>query len=420
MRLCIVAGLLVLLAAGGGTGRASDRLSATLAVGFDSFSEKYSIVEADTLAYANEINSTLGVSYRAPIKGTGVLLAADEFSASTAALRNRLTLGLDLPRRQDDRLTMGNTLTLRRYFARDRDDELALPSDHIEDEAEVRYRARLTDHVTMAVRDRFDLVDYRTQTPYELDSYRNRIGGEAVIEPEPMSRLAIAYDFARQAVPDSSAIDYGEHDLLADLWQGLGYRHDLELHGELVRRSYRDETSRPGYYLFGAGGRLASRLGERWTLAPRAEIEATSVDIPSDVYYSGLLTRFGIDLAIAATPELTVGLEPRGALLRADAAAGEDYDELSVAWHGEWFRLGRAWIQGALDFGYRDYRALTTAPLDGLYSDYRFFRINTIGAIEFDERTTFNFYVSFEPERHDVESDDATIILVSTDLAYRF
>ena len=36
------------------------------------------------------------------------------------------------------------------------------------------------------------------------------------------------------------------------------------------------------------------------------------------------------------------------------------------------------------------------------------------------DRTTLSTYLSYEPERHEVPGDDATISLISTDLTVRF
>jgi hypothetical protein len=250
---------------------------------------------------------------------------------------------------------------------------------------------------------------------YEYDYWRNETETSLRINPNFDTSLEFAYAFGYRSVPDSSAIDYREHQLRADWWQTYGFRTDLEWSGEVEERSYIDEETRPGYVRVATGVHLGVWVTDQAGLRFREELEVIDYDAASQVYFSTFLNRIGVEAAFRVTPALEIGIEPRFALLRADAASGEDFDELSLVLSGDWFRLSRLWFDASFELGHRDY-----SDAVGIYSDYWFGRSNLYATIELGNRTAWNLFLSYEPERHEIDGDDTTTALVSTDLTLRF
>jgi len=419
-----------------GTGSHQEGLSSTFSMGFDSFSEKYSIEEADTLDYSNEFHSAVGLAYvrawdvsspapeatpeRAWKGDVGFeddirLGVSDVLTVSEAAVRNRWNVDFELATGQDDRLSLANELTTKRF---DPSDELNLSSDYVQELARFLYRARLSGVLALSLRDRIELVDFSQQDAYEVDYRLNEASAGLSIEPGLDGSVDFAYGLSHRVVPDSSAIDYREHGFRVGGWRAFGFRTNLEFKGEVERRRYRDELTRPGYFTFIGDGHLAVRATDRLELRLRQELETWDYDAPSQVYYDRFLHGTGVEARVNITPELELGLEPRYTFLRGSDESIEDYDERSVVLAGDWIRLDRLWLNASIEYGRRDYARQVTAA--GIFSDYTFVRTNLFSAVELSRRTVWNLYLSHEPERHINQDDDTTTALFSTDLTVRF
>jgi hypothetical protein len=412
--------------------------SSLFSVGFDSFSEKFSIDDADTLDLLNEFRSSVGLAYRHAFGGDGGDRSASEGTAapppsrlrledvltfSDAAVRNRWNADLELVSGRGDRLLLASELSSRQIH---QGGDLSSSSDYIQEVARAQVRARLTGPFSLFLRDRFEVIDFAQEDAYEMDYRRNEAGVGFAVESGLDSALEMTFLRGDRVVPDSSAIDYSEHALRMVWWQGLGLRSRIEAQADIGRRRYEDESVRPGYVLFAGQGRLAVGVGERFEVRLREELEATSYAAPSQVYFDQWLELAGIELMAAVAPGLELGVEPRVSLLRAEEGSGEDYDEWSGVLLADWLRIGRFWLAASVEAGNRDYRKQAVASEDTLggagsiFSDYSFVRTNVFGNLELGRRTTWSLHFSHEPERHALEGDDVTTSLFSTELVVRF
>lgn len=387
-------------------------------IGFDSFGEQYSIEEADTLDFSNEVWTRAGLLVQKPWTDAGRFWAEDQLSVSNVALRNRLGLGFDRGFRMDDALSVRSDLTVRRnHPERDPDDALALSSGYWQEDARAGYRPRLTDWGRLRLGERFFVIDFTDDSHYEYDYLQNELSAGLEVEPGPGRGLDGDYIYARRVVPDSSAIDYQEHRGRIEYRQSDGLWGRFELVGEAARRHYRVETVRPGSTTVRGAGAVALVAGDRFEVRIEDGLESIDYDAPSTIYFDQTENRFGVGLFYSPGPALELGGEPRYTLLRAAAGADEDYDEWSLVFSTRVFSRRRWWIDLAVEPGHRDYLA---AAAESIYSDYDFVRGTVLGSIQLGARTTLNGYLSYEPERHEEPGDDATITLVSTDLSFRF
>ena len=405
-------------ASGTDFGAAAPRVLWTAGIGFDSFGERYSLEAADTLDFSNEVWTRAGVMAQRPWTRRGRFWIEDQLSFSNIALRNRIAFGLDRAWRVDDALSFQSDLALRRnHPGPDQNDALALSSSYWQEDARLSYRPRLTDELRLRLGERFFLIDFTGETRYEYDYLQNELALGLELERGLGRVLDLDYGYARRLVPDSSAVDYGEHRVRVGYRASDGLWGRFELAGEALRRHYRDEEVRPGSTVLRAEGSLALAAGERWEMRIGDGCESTTYDAPSSVYFDLVVNRSGIGVFYLLGPAFEIGGEPRYTLLRAAEDAGEDYDELSLSVALRLFRGQTAWLDLALEPGHRDY--LDRAP-EGIYSDYDFVRGTAVGSLQLGDRTTLAAYVSYEPERHEVPGDDATITLISTDLTVRF
>jgi hypothetical protein len=405
---------------------ASGRLITTLSAGFDSFGEKYSIDEADTLDYTNELRSIVGLQYTNGWGPGHAVSVRNHLSISNASLRNLLRFDLDLVPRPGDRFTLSNELVAKRF---DRGEDYVLSSDHIQEMVRAAYRLRVNQSVRLRLGQRFELMDFRQASYYEYDYRRSVTGIDLDVERGIDSYVNVGYALAYRAVPDSSEVRYLDQNLHGSLLQYIGMRSALDLRGEMARRRYGDPAARPGYFYFDLGGRFSYRLTERVELRLRQQLESYSYDVPSEVYFNYTRYLGGVEASFSPHLDVRLGIEPRLGLLRASAPI-EEYREISVVLAGDWIRVDGIWLTASLEIGKRRYlvagvvdpEALTGEdPFVGsLYSDYAFNRVNLFSTVEFRRRYALNLFLSFEPERHVNDADDTTTTLVSTDLTVRF
>jgi hypothetical protein len=399
-------------------GAATSPVHWTAGIGFDSFGERYSLEDADTLDFSNEVWTRAGMLVQRPLTRRGRFWVDDQLSFSNVALRNRLALGLDVLLRADDALHLKSDLGLRRNHPDlNRDDALAASSSYWQEDARLSYRPRLTDELRLRLGERFFVIDFMDETRYEYDYFQNEAGFGLELEPALGRLFELDYGWARRMVPDSSAVDYGEQRLQIGYRQSDGLWGRFELMGEAARRNYRAEEVRPGSTVVRAEGALALALAERWEVRVGDGCESTTYGAPSAVYFDVIENRVGAGVFLLLGPAFELGAEPRYTLLRAAEEADEDYDELSLGLSLRAFRGQSGWLDLAVEPGHRDY--LDQAP-ESIYSDYDFVRGTAVGSLQLGDRTTLSAYLSYEPERHEEPGDDATITLISTDLTVRF
>ncbi|MGD8394075.1 MAG: hypothetical protein PVF43_01235 [Candidatus Eiseniibacteriota bacterium] len=410
------------------------QLETTLSAGFDSFGERYTIDEADTLDFTSELRSIAGLRYTREWGRGHELELRNTLSVSGSSLRNQLVTGVELVRRRDDRLILSNELSVKRF---DRGDDYSVASDHVQETVRAGYRARLDESVVLRLGQRLEVYAFDDPSTYEYDYRRSRTSVDLDVVRGLGTAFDLGYAFAYRGVPDSTAIDYLDHEVRGDLLGYFGSRATLDLGTSLFRRSYRDPEVRPGYYLLDGAARLGVRVADRLELRLHQELELYDYRAPNEVYFDSRRHLNGVEAAFEPTADVRLGLEPRFTYLKASNDA-EEYQETSVVVSGEWIRLDGLWLTASLELGRRDYRAvaenlLATELSTGtnqvadddpfaalLYTDYGFARVNLFATVEFARRYAFNLYLSHEPERHDDSSDDTTLTLLSTDITVRF
>jgi hypothetical protein len=410
------------------------RLETTLSAGFDSFGERYSIDEADTLDFTSELRSIAALRYTRDWGRGHELELRNTLSLSGSSLRNQLVTEVDLVRRRNDRLTLANELAVKRF---DRGDDYSVASDHVQETVRASYRAQLDESVRLRLGQRLELYAFDEPSTYEYDYRRSRTSIDLDVVRGLDAVFDVGYALAYRDVPDSTAIDYLDHEVRGDLLGYLGRRTTLDLGLSLSRRGYRDPSARPGYYLLDGSARLGMRVADQLELRLRQELELYDYDTPNDVYFSSQRHLNGVEASYEPSVDVRLGLEPRFTRHTASNDA-EEYRETSVVLSGEWIRLDGLWITTSLELGQRHYREVEeellastgsaeTVQLDDeetvspfLYSDYDFTRVNVFATVEFARRYAFNLYLSHEPERHDDANDDTTMTLISTDITVRF
>ncbi len=395
-------------------GAAAPEVDGQFSVGFDSFSEKFSIDEADTLDSTSEVRSQLVVGVGGELGEGHRYAVKNTFSLSEHVRRNVLRLGGDWRVRHRDVLSVENELAVKNF---DGSDDFALSSDHVYEQLRVAYEAPLNDAVALTFRQVFETIDFEERSTYEYDYRRRYSRGGLKLRRSFETLLDVQYGYRTRVVPDSTSINYGEHLLTGNLLQLIGLAATLDVTGEMARRRYADSMTRPGHFLFDVRGGVGWQLSERFGARLRQELSAENYDIPSAVYFNRLQHLTGFEVGFDPNLEFRLAFEPRFNVLHADRAAGEEYVEYSLVSSGQWLKLDRLWMTASVELGARDYGF---DDVDAIYSDYRFVRTHVMSTLEFGNRYAWSVFLVHEPERHRQENDNTTTTLFSTDVSLSF
>ena len=237
-----------------------------------------------------------------------------------------------------------------------------------------------------------------------------------------LSTIDIGYGLRSTAVVDSAPGSYVEHEITAlyDAYGGSSYY--LSAEASATRRDYihDDNSSATGWAVLARGtARYSASLA--LDLEARPYLELARHDIPDFVYYD--YQKIGLDLGLKARSGEKIGWEllPGGEFLRAPGFEREDYDQGHVSLGFDVMSTG-LWLDVSCKIGRRDYAS--PAPRDDLQSiprsDYVFTELLLLAEKRVWGPVSLRVTGSHDVEWHELEEDDITIFLLSSELAYRF
>jgi hypothetical protein len=397
------------------------RLTGSFSTGFDSFQEKYSIIDRDTLDMVNELRASaaLGIlagsflrdfiflegraQYGEDSYETGGLL---KITKSLRTRVSRIGFDVDFIRRSYGSLTTYqfpnnyDRLFLRGYF-----------------------RHLLTRSFAFRLTDRLEHQNFQRRTEFDYDYTRNRISLAGEFEWDFTTFLDLRLDHATMDVPDSTEIEYEA------LIPSLEFRHFAGLHERFVlltaveRRDYVTGSPRSSFWatLGGFTGELP--LDETKSLLLENNLDWYDYDNENQVYFDYVENNTALLFKLNPTIALSFGAGPTYGFLHSDVSEQDEYDEYGVRVVFDYNNASLAWVSLAYEAGKRQYAAYSEAqqPEDiSLFSDYRYHRLSLFTNFRLVGGFSFNGFFDFAPEDHVREGDDATATLISLSVNYVF
>ncbi len=385
------------------------RNQATL--GYDSFIDRFTILEADTFESVQDLYLGLGnaLSYR---DGASKALFSNYFRFGNQTIDENLDLEGSIAPAGSTVLDVRSALHWK-HFREGSDYEFG--NDYLQANAMFRIRTNTGEHSRLSLKSRFELVDYEEKTDFDYD-YRYFDGGAEWETGDGIDRmLHLGLVAGKREVPDTTSLSYDR--LLAEIETRLSAASafSLQLASSADRKDYR-ETARSSYWNVtsqiemsrgAAGGAVFSLLGES---------EILRFDRSDSTYFDTHFLRAGLRARLPVRSQSAAYAEPRYAVMLCGSFPEERYREISCVLAGEIMRSDGFWLSLSYEPGYRDY------ALDGneLYSDFYLNRLSAMGSLSLPAETTLNVLVTHEPERHSRREDDFSVTLVSIDLTKRF
>lgn len=428
LRLLIVAavGTITVSAARVATGQTaieSGRFVGAVEVGFDSFQERYSIVDEDTLDSVNEFRSRARIGYtRGAVIGNYFLLEArgllGEDNYETAG---RLRWTRRLP--SITSTFQIETDVTRRGFHKN--STYQFPNDNLRTSARAFFRKAAGHRLSLRLTNYLENVDFDQRTEFDYDYLRNVATLSADFSAGIYTGVGIGLRYATMSVPDSSEIEYGAWQPIAELrWTPEAHKR-VALSGSTERRSYGDIATRSSFWLFLASGGVEWPVHPVWSVELIDEIVMYTYDTNSDAYFGYVENRLAALVNYNPSWYLQAGAGPTYSHLRSQFSTQDEYDEFGARLSLEYMRGAKIWVSATYEPGRRNYLAYNgedalTSTFATVFSDYTYHRLSLFVNARVRGGLGISLLADYQPEDHERQTDDATATLFSVGLSYIF
>ncbi len=402
---------LLLTAAATGPVRAQTTANGSLSIGYDSFIDRFTILEDDTTDTVQEIYLSLDNSLN--LKKKSLRLAFhNAFRMGNQTLGDNLFSSLTAGSGSSTVLELRNQTMYRHYLA---GSDYEFGNDYTQSNTSLRISRYLADDFRVAARGRLESTDYSQRTDFDYD-YRYADGGLELEAGSYFGKFVrIAAAAGHREAPDTTALNYDR--FLADLELHMvpagGCLLEISVAGD--RRSYAVSVERSIWNVYSqAGLTLDSGNATRYSL--RLESELYLYDKPSTTFFDTHFIRGGVRISSVALGRLTVFGEPRFAAMLCDAYEEERYEEGSIVLGLELLGGTDYWLSFSWEPGRRNY----IMEENEIYSDFYLNRFSLIGNVTAASGLSFDLFVMHDPERHSRRDDDFSMTMVSAAVTKRF
>ena len=401
---------------------AAGRWLGSAEVGYDTYTERYSIAEADTLSSINEartrlrlawVTGSLGRNY-ALVEGRQYFGESSWESAAHGMLTRRLGGAGAWVVNVDGELA-------RRGFREGSGYEF--PNDYTRAYARAGLRARAGPRMTVRVDDRVENLDYDQRTEFDYDYTRNIATAMLDVGRDPFRGVSGGVRFSTMSIPDSTEIEYYALGPVFEL-RAFGAPHErvyLNVSGE--RREYPENGTRSSFQAVLVAGVLEWPFAEHWGIETATDTEDYSYDVATGAYDDYLESRNYLALNWFSGG-FKLGAGPAFGWLSSQQAPEEEYRELGARLAVENIGLSGLYLWASYEPGVRDYEAFAAdaAVIDNadvIFSDYVYHRVNVFANARVYRSLWLNIFFDWQPEDHDRDGDDATATVGSISLMYQ-
>ncbi len=401
---------------------AGGRITGRFELGYDSFSERYTILDADTLDRVNEWRSRLHLGWsRGRILRnyfqveTRALLGQDD---SETALALRATRRL--PGRPGSRLSVDVDL-LRRAFGQNT--TLQFPNDYDRFHALTYARIAVAPSVAVRIADRVEVLDYQRRTEFDYDYTRHQVSAAVYYDRSFATTLSGGVRRTSLSIPDSSEIEYTAWTPFVELRTMPSLNHIAWVSAAMERRLYRPEGTRNSYWNILATGGIEWNVRDPMGVVVENRVDWYNYDSETGVYFDSMENRTIVLARYAPTERLRAGLGGAWGRFRSAQSRDDEYNERGAMVRIHYTPSPAAWFDVEYERGRRRYPAYSpdaSIDAESVFSDYDYDRVSVLAGWRFLDGLSLNLFVDYQPEDHEREGDDATATLFSANLSWTF
>lgn len=379
--------------------------------GFDSFVDRFTILEVDTAESVQEYYAGLGNDLLFKRNG------------ASGGLRNFFRIGKQtIDEHIEGELSLlpvpSTRIDIRSFFHYkhfQESSDYTFGTDYIQSNTHVKVRRKLGEESKLSFRGRFEGVDYERQSEFDYDYYYFDGGLEFEAGSLLRKMIRIGGFAGHREAPDTTELNYERAAGEIELQFMLGDGGLLHLYSVGDRRDYQG-SARSSYWLVISHAELMITSLSGRSMSVKFESEYTTYDDPTLIFFDNHFIRGGAGIKIPLRDRLSVTAEPRIARMFCSAYKEERYIEYTAQFGVEIFGSSDFWLIASYEPGYRDYIYET----NDLYSDFYLNRLSLMGSIPLRMGFYVNLFAMHDPERHMRREDDFSVTLFSLDLTKRF
>lgn len=390
---------------------AETSIRSSLSFGYDSFIDRYTILEDDTTDTAQEIYGSLdnSLDWRRGSLRTGLY---NSLRFGDQAINDNLLASFAAGSRRATRFEIRSNLFVKRFQS---GSDYQFGNDYTQTNSTARISRQFSESLRAGIKGRFELVDYRDRTDFDYD-YRYFDAGIEVEGGSYFSKfLRIAAAAGHRDVPDTTSLNYNR--LIADLELRLppssNMMFEMSMTGD--RRDYRESVKSSAWNLYTETSLTVSRpSGNRFSL--RIETESYLYDSPSKTFFNTWFARSGLRSTIPIRESLSVFAEPRYARMFCSDFSEERYWEGSIVLGCDLLGGEKYWLNFTYEPGRRNY----LVEENEIYSDFYLNRLSLMGSVSAGNGVSITLFVMHDPEKHARRDDDFSITLISASVGKSF
>jgi hypothetical protein len=386
-------------------------------IGFDSFTEKYSIIEQDTLDRLTEFRTRLNLGYfqgsilkdYLRVEGQGLIGE----SSYDGVGRVKLTSGFDSMTR-----FLLDSEIMKRSF-RD-SSEYTFANDFLKYNLRTYLKRSINPSASVKLTERFEWMDFDKRTEFDYDYIRSHLVLSGDFEPDFSTLYHGAFGLATKSIPDTTEISYKAYTMALEMRRSFGIYRQFFLAVDGERRLYAHEPARSSFWAVQSNiSSQPLRFGSL-VLSLENMFESYIYDRDSDVYFDYIEDRAAALLNYHRSFDLSFGMGPTIGAFVSRSSPEDEYKEYGGKMSVDLSRGTSLWLSGSYELGRRDYNEDEDSPIGVLFSDFTYQRIFLFATIRMWNNLSLNLFLTHEPEDHRIEDDDSTTTLFSLDLGYSF
>jgi hypothetical protein len=388
----------------------SAELRNRLLAGYDSFIDRFTLIEDDTTETVHEYYTALDNFF---LTGSGPtkFTLRNIFKYGNQTVDNDLNAVLNAGSRKSLLMQFRGNLRLK-YFREGSDYEFG--NDYLQSNLHLKLGRQFGERWYVISKSRVEVTDFeeRTQFDYDYHYFDTGLGVETGSYFNKYARVFAA--LGRREAPDTTDMSFNRFHTEAEARLNSGsFSFDLSVFGD--RREYEGMTRSDYWFIFSTGGLTWTGISGR-SVALRLESELLYYDTQTRTWFNNHFFRGSVRTRIPVSGITNIHIEPRYATMRCESFLEERYSEGSVVLGFDIMGSEKYWMTFSWEPGYRSYN-LEDNPI---YSDFRFNRLSLMASGTFGKRYGANIFLSHDPEKHTRRTDDFSIMMASVSFSIKF
>ncbi|MBN2183933.1 MAG: hypothetical protein JW746_01245 [Candidatus Krumholzibacteriota bacterium] len=382
-----------------------------LIVGYDSYIDRFTILEDDTTEAIDELYFSIVNMLDLKNRQSRFELS-NTFRMGNQAINENLLTGLTFGSKNSLLFELQNNLRFK-YFRDGSDYEFG--NDYLQSNFQLKIGRYLFDRLKLVSKSRIEFIDFRKRTSFDYD-YRyfdTWIELEKGSYFDQFSRIGISAGY--RDVPDTTALSFNRFQADLEMHFVSDENRKTEFAISADRRDYLENTRSSSWIIYSYFANSVT-LSDRISYELRLESELYTYDDPSTTFFNTHFLRGAVGTSWPAGESVTFSVEPRFAGMLCRDFPEERYQEVSIIFGIETSGNEKYWISFSYEPGRRNY----LLEKNDIYSDFYLNRLSFMGNIYLKGNMALNLFITHDPEFHSRRDDDFSLTMISATLSRSF